>query len=223
MTPINLSLPYLYKLYDKINVEAFGGKLPRITLKIGRSARKLGCFRYPVSIPGTPAENLHRCIIIISNAFDRVHEDYRDTLAHEMIHAYIWLAAVKEPQHGPMFRKMMSDINERCGYNISVRTENYIGVSHESARKSCFVIIYWQNGSRTITRVASTYVFKFHKILTLQPYVETQEWYCSFDPWFGRYPAVRTPKFFRIADDEFNSYVKRAVPLEFAGNVLRPK
>ncbi|MDE6300171.1 MAG: SprT-like domain-containing protein [Muribaculaceae bacterium] len=214
---------YLNNLYEEINQEAFQGRLPDVLIQIGKATRQLGCFIYPVNINGSPMNNIHLCRIRISRAFNRTHEDYRDTLAHEMIHMYLWLAGVKETHHGPTFVRMMKDINSRCGYNISVSVRGGEAPADQRPTKSYLAVVNWRDGQRTLTRVASTYVFEFHKAVTRCPGFKSIDWYGSTDGWFRRYPAVRTLKFFKITPDDYDTRISQAIPLEMTSRELRLK
>ncbi len=220
---VSLTLPYLINLYNEINHDAFGNRLPRVNLHIGNASRQLGCFVYPLHTTGPRINNLNRCKIRISNAYCRTHNDYRDTLAHEMIHMYLWLAEVEETHHGPTFVRMMNEINQRCGYNMSVSSHERIDPSEYNISKSYFAIVNWRDGQRTITRMASTFVFEFHRAVTRYPDFKSIEWYGTLDGWFRRYPSVRTVKFFNISPEEYDKYVTTAIPLEMTSSELRLK
>ena len=197
---VTLTLPYLHDLYNQINSEAFGNRLPPILICIGRATRQLGCFVYPINIKGSRADHLRRCKIRISSAFNLPHESYRDTLAHEMIHLYLWLAGVNETHHGPTFRRMMRDINQRCGYHIEVSSRMGQNPAQAPARpvRSYFAILNWRDGERTITRMATTFVFTFHRAISGSPDILSVEWYASNAPWLRRFPAVRTLQFYTL-------------------------
>lgn len=223
MENFRINLPYLYKLYQEINREAFDSKLPSVLLEIGKATRQLGSFRYPMTVKGSRADNIHLCRIRISRAYARSAEDYRDTLAHEMIHFHIWLAGIREPQHGPTFTGLMNELNARCGYNISVKATDVAPVKRERLTRKFIVVVDWKDGMKTISRVTSTFVFEFHRILLANENVVRQEWFGSFDEWFDHFPAARTPRFFKLSQEDYESYVATAVPLEFADGYLKPK
>ena len=221
---ITPTLLYLTNLFNEINNTAFAGQLPGVRIELGRATRQLGCFVYPIHINGRPIDNIHRCKIRISTAFQRTHDEYRDTLAHEMVHMYLWLAGVEETHHGPTFIRMMNEINQRCGYNMQVSVRRDSDRTAEAApAKSYIVEVNWRDGMRTITRVAQTFIFDFKRILDNTSDIAHYQWYGTTDGWFRRYPAVRTPKFFKISDDDYNAHLTNALKLTFRDNYLQPE
>lgn len=59
----------------------------------------------------------------------RPHSEVKDTLLHEMIHAYLFLRKIRDSDHGPRFQAIMDAINESTlfdpyrpenGYKIAI-------------------------------------------------------------------------------------------------------
>ena len=80
-----------------------------------------------------------------------------------------------------------------------------------------------RGGERTLTVCARTRIFEFDDMLGRMPGVESREWYVSTDPWFNRYPSVRTLKLYKVPDQEkLDSLLATAIRCEIAGKIFRP-
>src|SRR5690606_8265322 len=91
-------LPHLQRLqgeFDRVNREFFGGRLPRVPLRLsGRMRRRNGHF---CSDPLEIAISRTLCHAGAEGEAER-------TLRHEMIHLWQWMEG-KKPGHGADFRR----------------------------------------------------------------------------------------------------------------------
>jgi predicted SprT family Zn-dependent metalloprotease len=92
----------LQLLFAQLNNEFFGGEIPAHSIAYnGRFSSVAGRITYsPPLIELSPRHFEHR------------PEAIRETLLHEMIHAWLY-AAGKDPGHGPAFKKKMRELGMR--------------------------------------------------------------------------------------------------------------
>lgn len=84
-------------LWNKYNVEYFGGALSEPTIRIVRATRYYGDF--------VVTESSGRPTLRLSNRLNNSPEQLRDTLLHEMVHQYLWeLGLPNWDDHGEAFK-----------------------------------------------------------------------------------------------------------------------
>lgn len=119
----------LQKEFDDINKKAFDGEVEPIQLKFvhqkgagGRlystgtrttmGGRKVGELR---------DETPH--YIAISTYYDKTYAEFRDTLAHEMIHLWLMQKQIRDNgYHGFRFQDKMGEVNKR-GFNVTLKDD----------------------------------------------------------------------------------------------------
>lgn len=108
----------LKKEFDEINTRMFDGKVKPVTLRWMNSKNTIGLTSYT-----DDRKDIRD--VAISNYFKMTLQDFRNVLAHEMIHVYLEQQGIYEKDpHGPRFTRMRTDLNKRFPeYNI-VKTEN---------------------------------------------------------------------------------------------------
>lgn len=101
------------EIFDKLNQLYFENKLPRIKYKIANSKCYFGRFI---------AKNVTKeCWISMSSVLINNIQDFEDTLAHEMIHYYIWYFNIRDSNsHGVVFNDFMWKINRQGLHKITV-------------------------------------------------------------------------------------------------------
>lgn len=205
------TLNFVTERFNYFNCLIFKPALPPIRIRIGSGRRALGSFRYPRNIRPGQKRTGDLCTLTISSAYDRPIQELEDTIIHEMIHYMIWLNAIDEPAHGPEFRKAMNQINSTLNRNITIR--NHEELEHNEDKNVLRVILSAKmpDGNFGIACVARTRVLEFEKWLKQQGIEHT--WWYTTDPFFTRYPLVRTLKFYKIAPEDYTNHVLTAFPL----------
>ena len=84
-------------------------------------------------------------------------------------------------------------------------------------------VVTMKDGTVTMAVVARTRIFMFHQAIERARIAQTLEWYYSTEPWFDRFPAVRTVKLFKAKWEELSEHLVSAVPLLCDGKAIRPK
>lgn len=113
---MTVTQPILCDRFNRFNELIFGGRLPRIQLRVSSAATRAGSFSHRTLRSRSGTE--HRRTISISSAFDLSPDALDDVIIHEMIHYWIDLYGPREAPHGPAFRAMMEEINRIHGRNI---------------------------------------------------------------------------------------------------------
>lgn len=199
----------LREMFDRFNALCFEGSLPPVRIALSRSRRTLGQFRHRTV--GTRRE----CDILISVCYDLPVEDIEDVLIHEMIHYAIWHRRIPDRSaHGPVFRRMMEEINTRHGRRLSI--------SHKStpeeretdtrSRANYLCITRWRDGRTGLTVCATTCIFAIRRAFLGDPRVEALEWRWSSDPWFNRFPRSRTAKAHILSAADYAARILPARP-----------
>lgn len=196
-------LDFLYHKYDEFNRAIFSSALPRIRLKIGRGAHTLGCLHRGA---GRNMRDLGSWFISISSRYDFPQAMLEDILIHEMIHLKIALSGVADTSaHGPRFKSLMKEINERHGRNISVsiRLPEQVRASDSRPAKS-YILTCRIDERDMFMRCASTRIFEAYRQMVSHPRISDIQIFFSISPELKRYKNVRTLKFYEMTEEVRN-------------------
>jgi predicted SprT family Zn-dependent metalloprotease len=190
-----ITLPVLSDRFNRFNQEIFGGKLPRIALRVGSATTRAGSFshRTVYGIRGAT----HQRTITVSSAFDLSPDKLEDVIIHEMIHYWIDLYGPKEAPHGPAFIAMADDINRRFGRHITVRVK-----ATATARKKYFIVCVatLSDGRMGVTVVARTRIREMSRAIPKLFATKECRWYVTSNAYFSHFPAALKPKIYVVAD-----------------------
>ncbi|MBD5311065.1 MAG: SprT family zinc-dependent metalloprotease [Bacteroides sp.] len=219
------TLDFVNTVFDHYNVLCFGGRLPRLPIRLTDSLTHLGAFVHPKVWPASRPRGAGECHMRISRCLDRSEDELVDTIVHEMIHYYIWYThTVDDGPHGRQFLALMNDINRRLGLTMSVRglTTSETLDSDTRIKPHLICITHWRDGRRLITVCARKRLFEIHAAFTACPRVIAVEWWWSADPWFNRYGLSRTAKAMLISDTDYDKHVATATPCTCDGHKFQP-
>lgn len=217
------NLRFIVEKYAEFNSQCFSGMLPDVALRVGTSRRTLGTLRYRRQQKAGKV-SYSDYTITISSRLDLPQDVVEDTLIHEMIHLYLCVNCLDDSSaHGSRFRAMMNAINSRHHRHITVshHSSEEEHASDCSLRHHYICLTRWRNGDTCITICARTRIFEIRRALARYPDMLQCEWYYSADPHFNRYPASRTPKFYRLLP-ETAAALKSAIPCTCDGNSFQP-
>jgi SprT-like family. len=209
------SLETVQEMFGRFNEMCFARELPPVPIKIVKARTFLGkvtftCRRGLFGIPGR-RENL---VMRISSSFDLTQRELEDVVLHEMIHyCIIWKDIHDTSTHGKVFRSMMDRINEEYGRNITVRHHGESGRTELvdlPARENCICIALLDNGKMGITVCAPEKMAAIRRSLPRHFRLQKMTWYRSADPFFSRFPRSRTPKIYKIKEDEVQPHISDA-------------
>ncbi|MBR1543616.1 MAG: SprT-like domain-containing protein [Muribaculaceae bacterium] len=212
--------------FSKFNNLCFGGQLPPIKVRMSNAKSFLGQLRYKTQRHSGGTNTHYDYEMTISTCYDVELRELEDTIIHEMIHYYILINGIEdESSHGPVFRRIMKEINERYGRNV--RLSQHRGSMQMKAgnmkRFSVLCVSTLPDGRRGVTVCARTRIFHIYDMLPRCYGVKQMEWYLSDDTFFNRFPNSVTPKIYVVSADELATHLKTARPLECDGNSIKIK
>jgi hypothetical protein len=131
----------LQKEYDKINQFAFDGKLEPVPLQWNMSKNRMGSV-YAIRNSNNKQINITK--LELSRYYDLEYKEYRNILAHEMIHVYLFQQGVWKDigniAHGVYFKKKMDELNSK-GFEITINDELNHNISSSVKRKTSTIIL----------------------------------------------------------------------------------
>ena len=204
------------------NALYFGGELPldRIITRVSNARTYLGNVRYTVE------NGIRFYTLSISTRFQFPDSEIEDTIIHEMIHIYIRHKGIQDTStHGIEFRRIMEHINATYGRHITIshHLTNNEASSDTTRRRHYICVIEKTDGSTLFTCCSGQGTFSIYHQLRINPNIKAIKWYCSTDPFFNRYPARRTPRFYPLSH-EVTTLLGSATPMTMSPDAksLRP-
>lgn len=208
------TLQFLNERFDKFNRMIFKQPLPRPEMHISSAKTFMGQFKTERHGFGGGNVTYH---LTLSNRYNLPEEVLEDAVIHEMIHFYIFHFRLRDSSsHGPVFRKLMNEINSRFGRHITVshRCTPEQLESDKTKAHSIVCLCSMTDGRQLFCKVSQSKVFEIFRAFSDWDKVESQEWYWVFDCYFNRFRRVLTPKLFQT-DEEVISKIKEGTRLEF--------
>lgn len=206
-------LTFLNDRFDRFNRMIFRRPLPRPEMHISPARSFNGQFK--AERRGLTGRKIYH--LTLSNRYDLPVDTLEDTIIHEMIHFYIHVEGLRDASsHGPVFRKLMQEINHRFGRHITVSHRCTPGQldSDTSKTHSIVCLCTMTDGRKLICKVSQSKVFDIFKAFANWELVARQEWFWVYGSYFNRYRRVLTPKLFPI-DEEGLALIRSGTPLEF--------
>lgn len=124
--------------FDKVNAEIFNGQVPRVPLKWSKRKRALGHVKMRVN---RATRELLSTELWISTFFAVNYQQFRNVLAHEMIHVLINTQDTENIYvsggHGPNFMREAARINALgLGYNITKTNGEDLALSDKTLQRT---------------------------------------------------------------------------------------
>lgn len=218
------TLEYIKRKFAEYNALMFEGKLQPLPFRLSNGRTFLGKIAYRKTRGLLGKMHYSNFQFVISTRYDLPEREVEDTIIHEMIHYYILSNQLKDTApHGVLFQRMMNDINQRFGRNISVshRRTNEESDSDQNIRQHIVCVSHLQDGRSGVTVVARTRLFMMWDAMQQFPGVKDHRWVVTTDPYFNRFPRALTPKIYPVPAAELEEHLHTAVPLERVGNTIR--
>ena len=217
---------YVEEKFAHYNHLCFGGKLPTVTVSISRAKCFVGKLKYKIKRRLFGSIEYYDFGMCINNRFDYPQEVIDDTIIHEMIHLYILHNKIKDTApHGEVFRKIMKVINERFDRHITITHKNTDAeINSDSKKRFNFVCVsQMKDGSWCITVCYGPKIFEINNWLKEYPMIREIKWYNSTDVFFNKYPVSRTPKLYRITEEDLMNHISNARQLVIDGHKVAYK
>ncbi len=190
------TIGYVQQRFREFNVTMFDGRLPEPPISITNAKTYLGvcAFRKHRKWHGRLEYSDFR--IRISRRFDLPQDEIDDTIIHEMIHYYIGLFSPADmPGHSTLFRRMMADINERFGRNISVShrlsAEQQEQAVDNRPKKHVVARVVLKDGRTGIKVIPcmERHIRRYRRGMMASGKVSSIEFFQTTDPFFNRFPS----------------------------------
>ena len=214
------------KKFIKFNNLMFQGKLPLLPIQLTTSRSYLGRLRMKKQRTLIGRSACYEYVLQINTKFELSDEKLEDVIIHEMIHYYIHYFKIHDTSvHGKVFKHIMNEINTHFGRHITVSNSEKLELNED---RSHFAVNYvlvatLPSGERAICVSAHTRIFfiddnidKFYK-------TTSRTWYGSIEPYFTRFPRSRTPRLYKVDEEELSKALETATELERKGDWIRPK
>lgn len=191
-----MTADYIRQRFDAFNAQIFGGKLPPIPIVMSNAKTFAGqcCYRSRRTLLGKTENYDFR--LKISRRVEMADDELDDIVIHEMIHYYIGYFQLKDTSsHGPLFRRMMDEINKRYGRHVSIRhdlTRQQTLQAAESVRRWHVVAVLsfadGRKGVKVLPCVAQS-ILKYRSAVLRADGVTGVELYMTDNTFFNRYPC----------------------------------
>ncbi len=241
---MHFTLEFIEQTYDRFNLQLFGGRLPKVPLRLSTAHTFVGkCAPRNGNIHRQGRHADDDFYLCFSTAHNLTRKQAEDTVIHEMIHLFINLHNLADASHhGPLYRALMNSINAAHKRNVSIsykptandgsraeisgNTAN-TGVGQGSkpgmARKCMVAVMRDAKGwgfkllPRTYAGITRYYNGVKHAITGFELY------YAVVDATFAAYPVSSALKIYRLDRSEILSHLITAIPYEIAADAVRPK
>lgn len=241
---MHFTLEFIEQTYDRFNLQLFGGRLPKVPLRLSTAHTFVGkCAPRNGNIHRQGRHADDDFYLCFSTAHNLTRKQAEDTVIHEMIHLFINLHNLADASHhGPLYRTLMSSINAAHKRNVSIsydpkanydsqpetsgNTANTKNGQHSTStitRKCMVAIVRDSKGwgfkllPRTYAGITRYYIGVKHAINSFELY------FAVVDATFAAYPVSSALKIYRLDRSEILSHLITAIPYEITANEIRPK
>lgn len=154
------TVDFLVENFKKYNNIIFNNELPIIPIKLGRSLKAAGYYKYKFD---RFTQNIISSEIVISKAFNKSRKDIIDVLVHEMLHYYITYKNLPDTSsHGVLWKKLAADINRKYGLNI--QQYSYNSEINKNVVKKVRIVEFMYKGKLKLMKVSRNF-----NVSTLKP------------------------------------------------------
>lgn len=220
------TLSFVKQKFNEYNQLCFAGQLFPLPIRISNSRTRLGQVTFRRTRKLFHGWQYSDFQLAISGKHDLSEQELEDIILHEMIHYYILSHQLQDTSaHGPIFNRIMNDINSRFGRHITISHHSTKAEQDKDKeiRQHLICITHLQGNHLGITVAAHTRIFQLWDRLPLLPEVLQCEWYTTKNPFFNRFPRSLSVKIYRITQAELDENIKNALPLERVGKTIRVK
>ncbi|MDE6384146.1 MAG: SprT-like domain-containing protein [Paramuribaculum sp.] len=213
--------------YDEFNRRMFGGRLPKVRMRLAQARTYLGKCIYKVRLLPDGRREAYDFEIRVSTLMDLPERVVEDTIIHEMIHYFILVNGLQDTSsHGRIFRAIMASINDTHGRNIAI-SHKADAVQRESAapvRRRWHVIAVVELADRrrvvkVLPRVEPK-VVAYYKALKGMRQVRGVELYLHDNPFFDRFPTSTSMRMAEVDDSILREALAEASRLGVSGSRL---
>lgn len=196
-------LKFMRESFDSFRASIFGCPMPAPKFELTRAATFRGKF-----ISRRVRGRLTEATIRLSLNFDLPHREWEDVMIHEMIHYLIALKGIQETPHGPTFRRMMSEINEKHGRDIRIshrapaseKRNTVLPSPDMPVRRHYVCVARLADGRMGLFRAAASRLFRVWDLMKEYPEVTDWRWIGSVDRAFNAIPKSLNGALYVVKD-----------------------
>jgi hypothetical protein len=189
-------IAYVQEKFREFNRRMFDGKLPELPISVTNAKSYLGVCLYRNRFKWNGKREYYDFKLRISRRIDLSQDELDDTIIHEMIHYWIGLFSPDDmPGHSPLFRKMMTDINQRFGRNIRVShrlsAEQLEQAIDNRPKKHVVARVVLKDGRTGIKVIPclERHIRRYRRGMMASGKVSSIKFYQTTDPFFNRFPS----------------------------------
>ncbi len=209
---VRVTTDYIRERFVLFNAMMFGGKLRMPPLRVSNTRSTLGQVRCKRHAQRDGTWRYDDFEFVVSGRLGLDAQALDDVILHEMIHYYILSSQIQDTgPHGRVFRRMMEEINSRYGRNIGVRHRLTETEREADKRRTLHLVCVVRcEGWTGIVVAARTRVRLLWNAPARIPHVTGWSWFASYDPYFNRFPHVRSLKVYRAEEKELREHLAGA-------------
>lgn len=221
------TLDFVKSKFCEFNSLIFEGTLKPLPIRLSSSRTSLGQLRYTKTRKILGGYKFGDFSLFISSKLDLDERVLEDTIIHEMIHYYILSnQLVDTSAHGKIFRRMMADINEHYGRNISIthRKTDEEKNNDKEFRKHVICVSHFYDGRVGLSVVAKSRIFQLWDEIPRFAGIKECRWYFTTNPFFNRFRRSVSAKVYLVVDvEELESNLVDALALKKVGRSIVPE
>ena len=222
------TVPYIEQKFEEFNRQMFGGKLPKIPVELSDAKTFLGQCVYKRRRKPFGKTELYDFRLRINTRLDLPEREVEDTIIHEMIHYYIGYNQLEDASaHGPIFLKIMNDINRRFGRNLSVShkstKEQREQLQDKRSHYHVVAVVQFHDGRvgiKVLPRVLRSILYYYNNVLANKD-IKAIQLYMSNNVFFNRYPNSKALRVHFLETDEINKQLEGAEKMACDGKSIK--
>ena len=215
------TIPFVEQKFKEFNRLIFGDRLPMIPIKLSNAATFMGMCTFRVKRNLLGRKSYTDFTLKISTRFEQTEKELEDIIIHEMIHYFIHYHKLEDRSaHGPLFRKMMNDINLRYGRHLSISHKTTAAQKEEALNGKrqwrVVAVVVFHNakiGVKVLPRIKERIV-NYRDKVSRSKEVTSVTLFISNDPFFNRFPCSSVLKAHYIDEEELRKHLMGAKKVE---------
>lgn len=215
------TIPFIEEKFDEFNKLMFDGKLPRIPAELSYARTFIGMCVFKKRRRMFGRIECYDFRLRINARVDLSQQELEDTIIHEMIHYYIGVNKIKDTSaHGQVFRRIMKDINERYGRNLTI-THKSSQEQREQLRDTrikyrVVAVVEFNDGRvgvKVLPRIKER-IRNYRDKVSAVPEISSVSLFWSKNTFFAKYPNSSALKVHFIEREELDEQMKDAEPFD---------
>jgi len=222
------TVEYVEKKFDEFNQLCFNGSLPRVKVAMSDARTFLGKYTWRCRHDAQGSEIHYDRQLRVNTRLDMEESLLEDVILHEMIHYYIeWNQLHDTSAHGPIFRRIMDEINTRYGRHITVThkgtSEQHEQLQDNRLRWHVVAIVRFDDGKvglKVLPRIAQ-HIVRYYEAFVHYQGVTQVLFFLTNNPYFNRYPTSSVLRAHWVDGPEVEKQLSGAKVVECDGQTVR--